>query len=175
MPRLLAGTHAITKDSEHEVRWQWAEPTGMWPLRAPRCPMPTSRPDSPFSLCWKEGENSLAVILAIRASSWAFWAAVRAASALAREWEVLGGERQGGGEGTQRAGQPLVPTVGWARTGCWAPCGLCPQTSRSLHSFIHSFSEHHWAPARPDTPPAPLGTGQTTTCAVLGSQMEVRP
>lgn len=29
-------------------------------------------PDSPFSLCWKEGENSLAVILAIRASSWAF-------------------------------------------------------------------------------------------------------
>lgn len=33
---------------------------------------PTSRPGSPFSLCWKEGENSLAVILAIRASSWAF-------------------------------------------------------------------------------------------------------
>lgn len=59
-------------------------------------PTPTSRRDSPFSLCWKEGENSLAVILAIRASSWAFWAAVRAASALAREWEVLGGERQGG-------------------------------------------------------------------------------
>lgn len=47
--------------------------------------------DSPFSRCWKEGENSLAVIRAMRASSWAFWAAVRAASALAREWEVLGG------------------------------------------------------------------------------------
>lgn len=31
-----------------------------------------SRQNSPFSLCWKEGENSLAVILAIRASSWAF-------------------------------------------------------------------------------------------------------
>lgn len=30
------------------------------------------RQNSPFSLCWKEGENSLAVILAIRASSWAF-------------------------------------------------------------------------------------------------------
>jgi hypothetical protein len=61
----------------------------------PSRPRPRSEPlsaqqDSPFSLCWKEGENSLAVILAIRASSWAFWAAVRAASALAREWEVLG-------------------------------------------------------------------------------------
>lgn len=31
-----------------------------------------ARRDLPFSRCWKEGENSLAVILAIRASSWAF-------------------------------------------------------------------------------------------------------
>ena len=64
--------------------------------------------DSPFSRCWKEGENSLAVIRAMRASSWAFWAAVRAASALAREWEVLGGgdrravrARNGPGQGTR--------------------------------------------------------------------------
>lgn len=38
----------------------------------PRLPCPQRHRDSPFSLCWKEGENSLAVILAMRASSWAF-------------------------------------------------------------------------------------------------------
>lgn len=45
---------------------------------------------SPSSRCWKDGENSLAVTLATRASSCAFWAAVSAAFALVREWEVLG-------------------------------------------------------------------------------------
>lgn len=46
------------------------------PLECGRGKYPAAPPhitlDSPFSLCWKEGENSLAVILAIRASSWAF-------------------------------------------------------------------------------------------------------
>lgn len=65
--------------------WQGAPGHSPWQVSGdPGCV------DSPFSRCWKEGENSLAVIRAIRASSWAFWAAVRAASALAREWEVLG-------------------------------------------------------------------------------------
>ena len=41
-------------------------------LAPPRLPFPQRHRDSPFSLCWKEGENSLAVILAMRASSWAF-------------------------------------------------------------------------------------------------------
>lgn len=49
-----------------------AEPAGARPGRTPSRATPTLRPGSPFSLCWKEGENSLAVILAIRASSWAF-------------------------------------------------------------------------------------------------------
>lgn len=48
----------------------------------------------------------MAVILAMRASSWAFCAAVTAASALAREWEVL----QGKGEtGTCERGVTAVP------------------------------------------------------------------
>lgn len=65
--------------------------------RGPARRRPCWEAHSPFSRCWKEGENSLAVILAMRASSWAFCAAVRAASALAREWEVLaGGGREGG-------------------------------------------------------------------------------
>lgn len=65
-----AGTHIIVKECEHEGRRQRAAPAGTWPWRTP-CPTRLA-PDSPFSLCWKEGENSLAVILAIRASSWAF-------------------------------------------------------------------------------------------------------
>lgn len=62
MPRLPAQTRSVTRGSEREARWPWT----------PSCAAPALRPGSPFSLCWKEGENSLAVILAIRASSWAF-------------------------------------------------------------------------------------------------------
>lgn len=43
----------------------------------------------PFPGCWKEGENCLAVTLAMRLSSWAFWAAATAASALPCAWAVL--------------------------------------------------------------------------------------
>lgn len=43
----------------------------------------------PFPGCWKEGENFLAVTLAMRLSSWAFWAAPTAASALPCAWVVL--------------------------------------------------------------------------------------
>lgn len=75
--------------------------------RSPAHGRPRGDAHSPFSRCWKEGENSLAVILAMRASSWAFCAAVRAASALAREWEVLagGGGRAGQGSGSKVEGQ----------------------------------------------------------------------
>lgn len=62
---------------------------------------PSEDAHSPFSRCWKEGENSLAVILATRASSWAFCAAVRAASALARECDVLAGRGREGGKGSR--------------------------------------------------------------------------
>lgn len=68
--KALAGTHIIVMEREREGRRQRAAPAGMWAWRTP-CPTRPA-PDSPFSLCWKEGENSLAVILAIRASSWAF-------------------------------------------------------------------------------------------------------
>lgn len=50
----------------------------------------------------------MAVILAMRASSWAFCAAVTAASALAREWEVL----QGNGE------------TGMCERGAWQCLGV---------------------------------------------------
>lgn len=66
---------------------------------------PSEDAHSPFSRCWKEGENSLAVILATRASSWAFCAAVRAASALARECDVLAGRGREGGKGSRRKTQ----------------------------------------------------------------------
>ena len=92
----------------------WRGALGHSPWEASRDP---DRADSPFSRCWKEGENSLAVIRAMRASSWAFWAAVRAASALAREWEVLGGgdgramrARDGPGQGTRHLTHPHSPT-----------------------------------------------------------------
>lgn len=49
----------------------------------------------PFPGCWKEGENCLAVTLAMRLSSWAFWAAPTAASALPCAWAVLTHRRQG--------------------------------------------------------------------------------
>lgn len=54
----------------------------------------------------------MAVILAMRASSWAFCAAVMAASALAREWEVLQGKQKDKdvSRGSQHcSGFPLVP------------------------------------------------------------------
>lgn len=131
--------------SKHEERWQHGDGASGAERDFGGQPAgrPAWRPDSPFSLCWKEGENSLAVILAIRASSWAFWAAVRAASALALEWEVLGGRDREGGEATEaqrEAWWPLMdpPTAAWARTGCRAPWGL-PLDLQTSHLFVHSF------------------------------------
>lgn len=82
--------------------------TQTWTVPQP----PTDAPrgcHSPFSRCWKEGENSLAVILAMRASSWAFCAAVRAASALARECEVLAGRGGEGRKGSSSERGPVAP------------------------------------------------------------------
>lgn len=110
---------------EREGRWQRAAPAGMWAWRTP-CPF-RPVPGSPFSLCWKEGENSLAVILAIRASSWAFCAAVRAASALAREWEVLGERDRKGREGTGgREGRAARPHCGLGQDRTLGALGQVP-------------------------------------------------
>lgn len=96
---------------------------------------PSWGPDSPFSLCWKEGENSLAVILAIRASSWAFWAAARAASALAREWDVLVRNRCEplGAAGTAEPGHRATRPPCLSHSADCAPNSwqACPRASRS--------------------------------------------